>query len=174
MHSHIADQVQESMHPATRLGTPPVIAMGGGVTLAAVLPLLHRAGFPAYSICSPGDFIRHSRWYRPLPGASPDFTPKSLQQFLERLSLQSAVLLPCSDDWLSATAALPHELARRFPSSVAPLAVVETMVDKWRFAQLLRRHGIPRPQTLFLLRATIWILFPRKTLRAPFLSLSLR
>jgi D-aspartate ligase len=138
------------MYPATLLGKTPVIAMGGGVTLATVLRHLHRAGIPTYSICTPEDFVRHSRWHRPVPGAWPAPTPRSLQKFLECLSLERAVLLPCSDDWLSATAALPPELARRFPSSVAPSGVVETMVDKWRFAQLLQRHGIPRPRTSLL------------------------
>ncbi len=150
MNMRISDQVQESIHSLTRTGTPPVIAMGGGVTLAAVLRLLHRAGIPAYSICSAGDFVHHSRWHRPLPGVWPDLTPRALPQLLECTFLESAVLLPCSDDWLSAVAALPNQLAGRFPSSVAPLQVVETMVDKWRFAQLLRRHGIPRPRTSLL------------------------
>jgi D-aspartate ligase len=146
----IADQVQVSV-PLTRQDMPPALAVGCGVTLAAVLRLLHQADIPAYSVCtSSGDFSRYSRWYRPLPGLCSTPTPSELPQLLESLSIESAVLFPCSDDWLSATAELPERLARRFPSSVAALSDVETMVNKWRFAQLLRRERLPHPKTSLL------------------------
>lgn len=150
MRANIAYSVEESDHALACPGLPPVIAFGCGVTLAAVLGLLHRAGIPAYAVCTCRDFSLHSRWYRPLPGVFPGLIPNDLPQLLESLPVESAVLLPCSDDWVAATAALPEDLARRFPSSVAPLSVVKTMVDKWGFAQLLQRERIPRPRTLLL------------------------
>jgi predicted ATP-grasp superfamily ATP-dependent carboligase len=76
--------------------------------------------------------------------------PSGLQSWLDHLDLESAVLLPCADDWVAATAALPAETARRFPSSVASPKVIETLVDKWKFARLLQQERLPHPQTLLL------------------------
>jgi predicted ATP-grasp superfamily ATP-dependent carboligase len=138
---------------------------GGNVTLTAVLGLLHRAKIPTYTLCADSDFASYSRWYRPLPVSGPDPThhdltrhdlthhdlaPRDLPQLLASLSLESAVLLPCSDDWLSATAALPESLARRFPSSHASPQAIETLLDKWRLAQLLQARRIPHPRTRLL------------------------
>ncbi len=85
-----------------------------------VLTLLAEAGIPSYTVCSPTDFVRRSRWYRELPAAN-SFTPENLAAMLGKLPLPGAVLMPCSDDWLTAVAGLPKALAERFPSSV-PLA----------------------------------------------------
>ncbi len=123
--------------------------MGSGVTLTAVLRLLHRANIPAFAVCPENDFSHYSRWCRVLPG-SKHLKPGDLHRWLESLDLDSAVLLPCADDWLSATAALPPETARKFPSSVASPGAVETFVDKWRFAQLLEKERLPHPRTQLL------------------------
>ena len=124
---------------------PPVFALGGGVTLAAVLNILRRTDIPCYALCPESDFVRRSRWYRRLPTALPNPAPADLEAVLESLEVESAVLLPCSDDWLRAVAALPAHLAQRFPSCVSPS--VGVLTDKWLFAQLLETHGIPRPET---------------------------
>lgn len=126
-----------------------MIAMGGGVTLTAVLRLLHRADIPAFAVCPENDFSRYSRCCRILPG-SDNIQPSDLSSWLENLDMDSAVLLPCADDWLAATAALPPQMARRFPSSVASSPVVETMLDKWSFAHLLEKLQLPHPRTLLL------------------------
>jgi D-aspartate ligase len=128
----------------------PIIALGGGITLAGALSVLHRAGIHAYAICPENDFVRHSRWYRPLALQHPDPKPKNLEAVLETLPLGEAVLLACSDDWLRAVAALPSRIAARFRSSTPGSHNVETMVDKWRFAQLLSSLRIPHPQTRIL------------------------
>jgi hypothetical protein len=94
----------------------PVIAWGG-VTLAAVLNVLHQGGIPCYALCPQTDFVRRSRWYRALPTALPNPRPPDLEALLESLEIESGVLLPCSDDWLRAVATLPASLASRFPSS---------------------------------------------------------
>ncbi len=120
--------------------------MGGGVTLTAVLRLLHHAGIPAFAVSPDRDFSSHSRWHRILPG-SEHLRPSGLCNWLNHLDIESAVLLPCADDWVAATAALPTEMAARFPSSVASLKVIETLVDKWKFARLLQHERLPHPQT---------------------------
>jgi D-aspartate ligase len=124
---------------------PPVFALGGGVTLAAVLNILRHTDIPCYALCPETDFVRRSRWYRQLPTALPNPAPADLAALLESLEVESAVLLPCSDDWLRAVAALPAHLAQRFPSCSSP--AVDVLTDKWLFAQLLEKHGIPRPET---------------------------
>lgn len=131
---------------AVRTGAPPVLALGGGITLAAVLNILQRNGLPYYALCPPRDFVRHSRHYRPVPSRFPDSSPSDLEALLGSLDLESAFLLPCSDDWLRAVARLPASLAARFPSNT-PWSCVDLLTDKWRFAELLKQLGIPRPQT---------------------------
>lgn len=123
--------------------------MGGGVTLTAVLRLLHRAGIRTFAVSPEGDFSRYSRWHRVLPG-SEHLKPGDLHGWLKNLDLDAAVLLPSADDWLRATAALPPETARRFPSSVASASVIETLVDKWKFARLLEKERLPHPRTRLL------------------------
>lgn len=126
-----------------------MIAMGSGVTLTAVLRLLHRAGVPSFAISPNKDFSTYSRWHRALPN-SDRLKPAGLPDWLDNLDLENAVLLPCADDWVTATAALPPELSRRFPSSIASFKVIKALVDKWIFAQLLDYERIPRPQTRLL------------------------
>lgn len=129
-----------------RLDAPPVLALGGGITLAAVLNILHRNGLPYYALCPPGDFARHSRWYRPLPTPLAAPGPADLEPLLDMLELDTAFLLPCSDDWLRAVAQLPARFMGRFLSST-PWSCVDLLTDKWRFAETLRRLGVPHPQT---------------------------
>ena len=126
----------------------PVLVLGSGVTLTGVLRTLRRANIPCFAVSDVVDFASRSRWYRRLPS---EFhgrpKPWQLASFLQTVPLERAMLLPCSDDWVRAVAALPDSLAERFPSSTAPLAAVDIMVDKWRFATWLERLGIPHPQT---------------------------
>ena len=135
--------------PAPPSCAPPIIALGGGVTLAGVLNILHRSGLQTYALCADSDFVTRSRWYQALPGTYHNPRPCHLRSILETLDLPEAVLLPCSDDWLRAVASLPPELSDRSRSST-PGKLVETLVDKWRFAQLLERLDVPRPRTYLL------------------------
>jgi predicted ATP-grasp superfamily ATP-dependent carboligase len=143
---HTILEHQQSVAPVALRETPPAIAFGSGVTLAAVLNVLHRAGIPSYAVCPEADFVRQSRWYRALPAVIERPQPADLVTLLEALPLEAAVLLPCSDDWLRAVADLPSHLVRRFRSST-PGACVEMLADKWKFAQLLDLVQIPHPGT---------------------------
>jgi len=147
MSTHTVYKIGETVHALTGANKPPIIAIGGGVTLVAVLQVLHRAKIAAYAVCPEGDFAVHSRFYRPPPGWFPYLAPRDLPRLLTNLSFESAVLLPCSDDWLSAVADLPEGLASRFPSSLAAAAVLEAFVNKWHFAQILQREKLPHPKT---------------------------
>lgn len=110
---------------------------------------MHDCGAEVYALCPESDFVRHSRCYRALPGRHANPRPADLEAILDKFELPEAVLLPCSDDWLRAVANLPPGLSRRFPSSTAG-KLVETLVDKWRFAELLRQLDVPRPRTWLL------------------------
>lgn len=137
----------------------PVVALGGGITLAAVLNVLRQRGLPYYALCPHSDFVSRSRWYRSLPTALANPGPADLVPLLDSLEIESAVLLPCSDDWLRAVAALPEVLAKRFPSSVSRTGV-DVLTDKWRFARLLDRLGVPHPNTVLLSSREQLLAFP--------------
>jgi len=125
----------------------PVIVLGGGVTAAAVLTLLAQAKIPSYTIAPLGDFVRRSRWHRDLPVSGLQPSIENLAAFLNQLSLEHAVLMPCSDDWASAVASLPGTLSTRFPSSTPSVETLNILVDKWKFAEVLEREAIPHPRT---------------------------
>ena len=144
-------QLGDSSLVPSRAVAPPVIALGGGgMTLTAVLRLLHKACIPVHVLCSEPGFSRHSRWYRPLAVEPTSATPENLSAVLAGLPFEKAVIMPCADDWLAAAAALPRELAARFPSSLASAAAIDSLVDKWKFAQLLDRELVPHPRTQLL------------------------
>lgn len=131
--------------------TIPTLVFGCGITGLGVLRTLGRGDIPSYTICDSPAFLANSRWYRPLPAALAAYPQlQHLAEFLESLPLERAVLLPCTDEWLRAVAGLPVPLTNRFPASIAPPAAIETMLDKWRFAQLLEQERIPHPQTILL------------------------
>jgi len=140
-------QVDATLAQISQQPLPPVIALGKGMTLVEVLTLLARAGIPCYAAGSENDFVTHSRWHRRPPSNGCVWSVANLAEALEHLDLPSAVLMPCSDDWTRAVAALPISLAHRFPSSSPSAEVAESLVNKWRFAQLLEQAGTPHPRT---------------------------
>src|SRR5229473_2747613 len=127
----------------------PVLVLGSGLTGIGVIRSLGRAGHQVYSICGPHELPTRSRWCLPIPW-NPDTSPAELAPYLSQLPLPHAVLIPCSDDWTRAVADLPETLRERFPASVPSPPVVQTMTDKWRFAQMLQRLDVPRPKTLLM------------------------
>ncbi len=133
---------------AIAIDDTPVLAFGSGLTALGVLRSLHGSGITVYSVCPPADLVARSRWYRPVPGyngSCPD--PSQLEEFLSKLPIRHAVLIPCSDDWARAIASRPEEMKASYPASVADRKVIETMTDKWRFANFVECANIPRPRT---------------------------
>ena len=143
------EKLPEQAPPAN--SAVPVLALGNGLTLSGVIRCFGRARLPVYAVCPRRDVAAYSRWYRepPLTVASA-LKPIELETFLRALPLDEAVLMPCSDDWLQAVVSLPTFLTRRFRSSLPPREVVHTMLNKWRFAELLVRTGTPHPRTILL------------------------
>src|SRR5690349_2587613 len=111
------------LHPAgpTRVYTPqmrngdqaPALVFGAGVSALAVLRSLGRSGVPVFAAGAETTLIRRSRWYRPAPG-DPEL-PDGLAEYLRSSDLPRAVLFGCTDDWAQTLAALPDDLAGRFP-----------------------------------------------------------
>lgn len=139
--------------PRTATEDLPAIVLGSHVTGLGVVRCLGRCGITAYLVSPRGDYAAASRWARPLQGAPAESAePEPLARFLESLSLERALLLPCSDDWTRAVAALPEKLRARFPSPIAPLETIEKFLDKRAFAALVDLLDVPHPRTVVVRR----------------------
>lgn len=123
----------------------PVIILGSGITPLGVLRILRRAGIPTY-LAQPADpLLKRSRWYRPLPDHDVQREDETVESWLERLPFERAVLMPCSDRWITRIAELPPQLRNRFPASLSEPQVLRHLVDKGAFARRLKEIGIPHP-----------------------------
>ncbi len=131
----------------------PVLVLGGGLSALGVIRRLGAAGVRSYVLTHAGDFVRRSRWFRPPPSPAatdPGESVPELAAWLDGLPLERAVLLPCSDAWALRVARLDPRTAARFPSSQALPAVLETLLDKERFAVAVGAAGVPHPRTVIV------------------------
>lgn len=129
----------------------PVLIFGPHIAALGVLRRLSARGVRCYVADETDDIIIRSRWYRPAGRKLPETSDSEvLAEYLESLSIDRAVLIPCSDNWTLAVAGLPGRLRERFPASLPPRDVVAQFVDKERFSGLTDRLGIPRPRTVRL------------------------
>lgn len=131
--------------------TVPVILLGEGLTLLGAVRCFGRSGIPAYVLNGPDRLARHSRFHQMLPGHRIALEGYAdLPAVLRELELETAVLVPCSDPWAAAVSRLDPELAARFPSVVSSAEVLDLLIDKGRFADVLVQGGIPHPRTYLL------------------------
>ena len=136
----------------------PVVVLGEGVTALGVLRAFGRKGIPVHAPCSRKDPMRHSRFFRPLPGfVSADgrglaADPAPLAEALQASGLERAVLCACSDHFCAAVAALPPALDERFPRCMPASATLDVLQDKGHFAELLARIGVAHPFTRLVRR----------------------
>lgn len=132
-----------------RVLTTPVLVLGGGVTGLGVVRTFGRMRIPAYLLCAPGDFAARSRWARRVPGLPPEGggASENLPAILDRVELEKAVLIPCSDSAARGAAALPPHLEERFAASVPALETLEILTDKAGLFHLLERERIAHPRT---------------------------
>ena len=145
--SGVRPEEPQELSPPSEFAQTPVIALGAGMAVLQVITLFARASIPCYTVCPDDDFVRYSRWYHALPLKPSSLSSANLAEALYELPFQHAVLMPCSDDWLQRVAALPPSVTRDFPASSPSPEIVETMVNKWRFAQALELAGVPHPRT---------------------------
>ncbi|MEP6492892.1 MAG: hypothetical protein ABJF01_09455 [bacterium] len=126
-------------------GAPPVLILGEGITALGVVRILARDNIPAYVVESSDPLLRRSRWFRRLPAEFEKNPNEALADWLVRLPLTRAVLMPCSDNWVTQVAALAPALRERFPASVPTRDTLLAFVDKGGFADLLSRSDTPHP-----------------------------
>ena len=140
--------------PSTAVEDLPAIVLGSHVTGLGVVRCLGLCRIPAYLVSERGDYAAGSApWARRLRHGPPESSdPAPLARFLESVPLERALLLPCSDDWTRAVAALPAELRERFPAPIAPLETIEQFVDKQQFAALVELLVVPHPRTAVVRR----------------------
>jgi predicted ATP-grasp superfamily ATP-dependent carboligase len=131
---------------------PPALILGGEFLWGlSMIRSLGRRGVPVYVTGTRGHFVSYSRWHHEAPaewGEPP--TPETLREYLTARPVDRMVLIPPTDEWALAVARLPAELAARFPSSLAPLDSLEALIDKGRFATVLKELGVPHPRTVRL------------------------
>ena len=126
----------------------PALVLGGGITGLGVLRILARARIPSFLLAGADDLAFQSRHARPVPGiGSPEAARADLRAWLSQSPLDRAVVIPCSDHWVSAVARLSPDAAARFPASVPAPDALDVAVDKSRFAALLARLRIAHPRT---------------------------
>ncbi|MCL7969810.1 MAG: hypothetical protein M8867_09335 [marine benthic group bacterium] len=126
---------------------PPALVFGNGITALGVQRILVADDIPYFTVERRDPFVVRSRHHHPLPVDIVDPEPEDLEDWLQALPLKRAVLLPCADIWVTAVADLGPELRSRFPASISSPDVIETLVDKARFAATLDRLEIPHPRS---------------------------
>ena len=130
----------------------PVIVLSGGVTALGVMRAFGRHGTPVFVYPDTREYIRYSRWYRPLlPQGRGVATAKPslpvLRDILERSGHARGFLCACSDDWNRAVAEYAEQLAPRFSSVVPSSAALDRLQDKAHLAGLLEELHVPMPLT---------------------------
>ncbi|MDJ0701605.1 MAG: hypothetical protein QNJ07_17295, partial [Woeseiaceae bacterium] len=92
-----------------------------------------------------------SKWYEAIPASwGRDVQPADLNAWLAELPIGDAVLMPCSDEWVSAVARLPLSTMPRFRSWVPGTQAIDSLVNKDRFRERLESLDLPHPRTFAL------------------------
>ncbi len=151
--------------------TTPVLLLGEGLTLLGAVRCFGRAGIPAYVLTEPDSLARHSRWFKSFPSHQLAHDAyDELPAVLRDLPLETAVLVPCSDHWVAAVAALDEEVRERFPAVCPPAEVIDLFIDKGGFARLLEQLDIPHPRTFDLEQPGSLAQVPDEVFEAGFLK----
>ena len=130
----------------------PAIVLGRVATALGVIRALGRQGIPLFWVTDdPDPVVGASRWSRRFPTTiRPPDEPADLAEFLKRVPVDRAVLIPCSDHWSRAAAALEPALSARFPTSMPDALTLARLTDKGQLAAVLRDHDIPHPRSIQL------------------------
>jgi len=128
----------------------PVVLLGSGITPLGVIRILKRAGIRTFLAHPTEPLLRRSRWYQRLSDADIQRADETLESWLDRLPFDRAVLMPCSDRWVTALSDLRPELRDRFPASISTPQVLRQLVDKGMFAKTVEELGIAHPYSKML------------------------
>ena len=96
-----------------------------------------------------GDLVEASRWL-PRGARLPPTVSTKLVDYLETSGVQSAVLVPCSDELALQAAGLPADLQERFPGYLASRDALRSLVDKGEHSERAAAAGVPHPDTLLI------------------------
>ncbi len=128
----------------------PALVFGAGLTVLGTIRTLGRAGVPVLCAHKQPSFVEASRWCRyPTFGTLP-LSPEEAVPALEASPLSKAVAIACSDHWCHEVAGWSLPRSERFPASITQQSVLDTLLDKWRFAQVLDRLDLPHPWTRYV------------------------
>lgn len=126
----------------------PVLILGTGVTVLGVMRCLGRKRIPLYCLSEGLESEARSRWCRRLSQRIREFaTISDLEQFLEAIPIEQAVLIGCSDHWVVESARLGARLRKRFRVCSRDSQVVGRFVNKGAFAELVKTVNVPHPFT---------------------------
>jgi D-aspartate ligase len=138
--------------PATQ---PSPVVLGEGITALGVLRSLSRSGLQPILVSAPGDFASRSRRVRGRTLAAPDSIDRaSLVGQLEKLGVQAAVLIPCTDPWCQAVSDFSAGDREPYVTSLPDRETTEMFLDKWLLSEALERFEIPHPTTFKLTSET--------------------
>lgn len=129
----------------------PALVLGSDITALGVIRNLGRVKIPLHFIPTKNDFVSYSRWAHNLNLSLNEF-PESQYfiEFLSKLPLQKAVLFPCSDSLLKVASNLNNQFSNNFPSVAPSPAALEYLVDKSKFAMILKENNLPHPRTFII------------------------
>lgn len=126
-----------------------MLVFGSGLTVLGVIRLLGRAGYRPLVVGDDPGIAGKSRWYRKAPSSAAAVSPEvDLPRWLDGLSFERAVLMPCSDAWAMRIARCDDRVQGRFRSSLPAPDALEAIVDKGSLAQILGELALPHPRTL--------------------------
>lgn len=124
----------------------PVVLLGGAANALSVARSLGRAGAVVHALVAPGEFVRQSRFCRPIdvPGGVNGWTKFLLGSASDRLT--GAVLLSCSDDGIELIAAHRDALSRRFLLDDSNPSAQLAMLNKLDTYRAALAADVPTPR----------------------------
>jgi predicted ATP-grasp superfamily ATP-dependent carboligase len=123
--------------------------LGSGLTALGVQRSLAAAGIETLLVNDiKRDMARLSRWARGRIIEHPESAdPANLQELLDGLPVQEAVLMACTDNWGTAVSGLAETTRRKFVTSMPSPQVYDLLADKATLAETLRRLDVAHPWT---------------------------
>ncbi len=127
--------------------------MGVGETALGTIRSLHRAGIEVLYTSDKSDIAGLSRFHTAL-GDWPKgvLGPADLEAWLDATGLETAVLMPCSDAWTQSVSRLSNAAGNRYKHWTPAPEIVDLMVDKNLFREVLERLDLPHPRSFSLQR----------------------
>lgn len=140
----------EAQRPAKSKSTAavPAILFGSTYTVLGTARSLGRHGIHVYCASEGLGYMTSSRWCHEIDGQPKVVEFSSLSAALRTLSLERAVLFPCSDHWVTGIAHLDPQLKAQFPCVISPARTIDILLNKGKLALELQKYQFPAPLTM--------------------------